>query len=196
MTSTTTTARVAALFGAVTIGAGLLAVGQAGTANASTFPKATVHAEGGLISHDTPSRYGPRTYVFPDRAEVSVDCRVNGTSVDGNRHWYLIATEGSDGTWVSGRYLDVHGKAKPCLTQGIEASTVKSEAGLFRGPSKQDVRTGTLHRGDRVTVRCYTGQNLNEDPTHRRWVLTDKTNWVPASAIKAGKKIPYCSQTS
>lgn len=168
-------------------GAGL-AFTQVAPADAATFPTATVHANGGLIGHITPSRHAPRNDIFGNGSTVSVDCRVQATSVQGNRTWYLISAEG-DADWVSGRYLTVHGHSRQCSHRSIDATARKS-TGLFLGPTRQDVRPGLLESGDRLVVRCYTGS-----PTVSHWMLTEKGHWVKASALQPSSKVPYCSQT-
>jgi hypothetical protein len=187
-----TPVRIAALLGAVLAGATALGVGQTAMADAKTSPDATVHAKGGLVSHITASRYGPRNYVIADGEALHLYCRVKATSVEGNRNWYLVVAEG-DANWVSGRYLELHRKVKSCARDGIDATATK-KAGLFQGASRDDLRIGTLQSGSKLVVRCYTGRRVAGDPTMRRWVFTEKANWVPFSAVRTGKKIPYCWQ--
>lgn len=183
--------RLAGIAGAVATGAAALGLATTATADAATFPKATVHAEGGLIGHIRPSTHGPRNYTFPNGSTVHVDCRVQATSVGGNRTWYLISGEG-EANWVSGKYLTVHGHSQQCSSRSIRATATK-DSGLFQGPTTRDeVPPGAeMLKGDKLTVRCYTGGF-----TTPRWVLTEKSDWVRASALRTNTKIPYCSQTS
>lgn len=181
--------RTAAVLGAVLAGATALGAAQTATADAQGRTDATVHARGGLISHVRPSTHAPRTYVFPDRSAVNLDCRVDATEVDGRDNWYLVSAEG-DANWVSGRYLTLHHKVKKCATRRIDATST-TKTGLFEGPSRDDVRIGTLHRGDSLVVRCFTG---HQDGPVRPWVLTEKSNWVRASAIRTTTTIPYCTR--
>ena len=72
-------------------------------------------------------------------------------------------------------------------------ATATTTTGLFQGASRDDVRIGTLAKGSSLVVRCFTG---HADGTVRPWVLTEKSNWVRASAVKTSQKIPYCSRYS
>lgn len=185
-----TSGRLVAAAGAVITGAAALTALNAHAADAAGFPTATVHADGGLIGHVTPSTHGTRNHTFADGARVSVDCRVHGTSVGGNRTWYLIAGEG-EANWVSGRYLSVHGHSEQCGgTEGTDAVATRA-TGVFAGPTGADIKESTLAKGDHVGVICYTGTEAGPEPV---WMLTDKAHWVRGAALKQVAHIPYCSQ--
>lgn len=186
--------RVAALLGAVLAGATVLGVGQTTTADAANFPKATVHADGGLISHLAPSTEAPRDYVFNDGDRVSVDCRTSGTTVKGNDTWYLIAGEG-DASWVSGRYLDVKGQPEDCGLAVTIPVTVTKQTEVNEGPSSDDVPLDTLSKGDGMEAHCYVDAAATGQP-EQHWVLLSESGWVRSSALDASKAIPYCSQVA
>ncbi|MFJ2175124.1 SH3 domain-containing protein [Streptomyces sp. NPDC087851] len=95
---------------------GTAATGTAASASASTgtaaadSPRAVpgryrgeVVARTGLILRDKPTRASRDIGELPYGAIVRIFCKVEGGSVDGNDHWYLLA----DGSyaWASARYI-------------------------------------------------------------------------------------------
>ncbi|MFI6700696.1 SH3 domain-containing protein [Streptomyces sp. NPDC050509] len=62
-----------------------------------------VVARAGLILRDKPTRAGRDIGELPYGTIVRIFCKVEGGSVDGNDHWYLLA----DGSyaWASARYI-------------------------------------------------------------------------------------------
>ncbi|MFE3599037.1 SH3 domain-containing protein [Streptomyces sp. NPDC059096] len=62
-----------------------------------------VVAKTGLILRDKPTRASRDIGELPYGAIVRIFCKVEGGSVDGNDHWYLLA----DGSyaWASARYI-------------------------------------------------------------------------------------------
>ncbi|SDS99550.1 SH3 domain-containing protein [Microlunatus soli] len=186
--------RLTALAGATLALAAGLGVAHTATADAANFPKATVHADGGLISHRSPSTESPRGYVFDNGTRLSVDCKIDGSTVKGNDDWYLIAAEG-DASWVSGRYLTVHGEPEYCGLAVTAPVTTTERTGVFEGPTKSDTREDTLPKGVGMEAVCYVDSEATGQ-SRQRWVLLSESGWVRASALDASKKIPYCSQTA
>lgn len=183
--------RIAALGGAVAVGAAL-AIGQHTPAEADTYPKATVHADGGLIAHRSPSTHAPRSYLFRDGDRVSVDCRSVGTNVGGNFNWYLVAAEG-DAKWLSGRYLDVSGTPEFCGGDLTVSATTTTSTGAYEGPTTDDLYDESLNKGVGVEVYCYSDSAPVGQPSER-WMLASEIGWIPASDLKTAQKVPYCEQ--
>ena len=80
-----------------------------------------VVAKGGLVGHVRPSRHAPANYTFPNGSKGTLDCRVSGTVVDGNRRWFLVVAEG-DANWVSARYVRSVGPAPEPATRATAPS--------------------------------------------------------------------------
>ncbi|MEE1804593.1 SH3 domain-containing protein [Streptomyces sp. JV176] len=92
-----------------TAATGTAASASTGTAAADS-PRAVpgryrgeVVARTGLILRDKPTRASRDIGELPYGAIVRIFCKVEGGSVDGNDHWYLLA----DGSyaWASARYI-------------------------------------------------------------------------------------------
>jgi hypothetical protein len=107
---------------------GIAAAGGALVAFAATTPavgagqedprksKQTVKGEvvtrTGLILRSAPTRGGAVVRVAPYGEIVSIYCRADGQTVDGDRQWYLLV----DGTWAwgSARYIDAIKTPRTC----------------------------------------------------------------------------------
>jgi hypothetical protein len=146
-----------------------------------------VVAKGGLIGRVRPSTHAPANYTFPQGSKVSLDCKVNGTVVDGNPRWYLVVAEG-DANWVSARYVRNVGPAvEPCdPSDGTFAA--KSTAVLKKrvGPTTADATAGKYAKGKTFRVQCYTDSG-------QKWYFTDGSRWVSAKYVKTSSKVRYCS---
>lgn len=191
--------RIAATSAAVVAGAAL-ALSQHAPAQAhtlpktdpKTYPKATVHADGGLIAHRAPSTHAPHSYVFDDGDRVSIDCRSVGTNVEGNFNWYLVSAEG-DAKWVSGRYLHLEGRPEFCGGDLTVPAVTTASTGAYEGPTKHDLYDESLNKGVGVEVYCYT-DSAPVGQQSQRWALAGEIGWIPASDLKTAKNIPYCQQ--
>jgi hypothetical protein len=146
-----------------------------------------ITAKGGLVGRLRPSTHAPANYTFEKGAEVSLDCRVRGTVVDGNPSWYLVGAEG-DANWVSARYVSVSGPAvQPCdPSDGTYGATAKSALKKRVGPTTADSSAGTYAKGKKFRVQCFTDEG-------QKWYFTDGGRWVSAKYVKTSSKVRFCS---
>lgn len=177
------------ILGAALAGASLLAATSMTATAAPRFVPGTVDANGGLKGRIAPSVHTTAHYLFRDGAKVSIDCRTKGTIVGGNAEWYLIAGEG-DARWVSARYVDLTG-ARPgwCGPDLPISVTITKDTYSHQGPSRSDTKRRLQRAGGGQAVLCYVYTNTSGGA---RWVVTTEDGWVPASAVKSSRTIPFC----
>jgi hypothetical protein len=146
-----------------------------------------VVARGGLVGHLRPSMHAPANYTCPNGSEVTLDCTVQGTVVNGNPRWYLVAAEG-DANWVSARYVrNVGPSPEPCdPSDGTYAARTTAVLKKRVGPTTADSSVGTYARGRTFQVQCYTDSG-------QKWYLTDASRWVSAKYVRTSAQVRYCS---
>jgi hypothetical protein len=146
-----------------------------------------VVAKGGLIGHVRPSTHAPANYTFPNGSEVTLDCKVSGTVVDGNPRWYLVVAEG-DANWVSARYVRNVGPApEPCdPSDGTFSAKTTTVLKKRVGPTTADASAGTYAKGQKFRVQCYTNSG-------QKWYLTETSRWVSAKYVTTSSQVRYCS---
>jgi uncharacterized protein YraI len=149
--------------------------------------KGVVVANGGLVGHLRPSTHAPANYTFPNGSEVTLDCKVSGTVVDGNRRWYLVVAEG-DANWVSARYVGNVGPAPEPCDPSDGTFSAKTTAVLKKrvGPTTADASAGTYTKGQKFRVQCYTDSG-------QKWFLTETSRWVSAKYVGTSSGVRYCS---
>ncbi|WP_152362632.1 hypothetical protein [Microlunatus speluncae] len=178
------------ILGATVAGAGLVAAVSMTAAAAPPFVKGTIDANGGLNGRIAPSVHTSANYLFKDGDKVSIDCRTKGTIVGGNAEWYLISGEG-DANWVSAKYVDLAGAAPDwCGPDESISVTITKDVYSRQGPSTADKKRRLQHPGGQEAL-CYTYTNISGGG---RWVVTTEDGWVPASAVKSSKEIPFCER--
>ncbi|MFJ7997874.1 SH3 domain-containing protein [Streptomyces sp. NPDC096310] len=106
VTAATLATTAAAPAAARTAGDGPAAAAPAPADSSHAVPgryRGEVVARNGLILRDKPTRASRAIGELPYGAIVRIFCKVEGGSVDGNDHWYLLA----DGSyaWASARYI-------------------------------------------------------------------------------------------
>jgi uncharacterized protein YraI len=181
------TARNALTLTAATAAALALPMVPASAAPVEGAAKGVVVAKGGLVGHVRPSTHAPANYTFPNGSEVTLDCKVSGTVVDGNRRWYLVVAEG-DANWVSARYVDNVGPAPEPCDPSDGTFSARTTAALKKrvGPTTADVSAGTYAKGQKVRVQCYTDSG-------QKWFLTETSRWVSAKYVRTSSEVRYCS---
>lgn len=149
--------------------------------------KGVVVAKGGLVGHVRPSTHAPANYTFPNGSQVSLDCKVSGTVVDGNTRWYLVVAEG-DANWVSARYVRNVGPApEPCdPSDGTYAAKTTAVLKKRVGPTTADASAGSYAKGQKLRVQCFTNSG-------QKWYLTDGARWVSAQYVTTSSSVRYCS---
>jgi hypothetical protein len=165
-----------------------LAPATAVTATAvSDTAKGVVTANGGLVGHVRPSTHAPANYTFPKGSEITIDCKVSGTVVDGNPRWYLVVAEG-DANWVSARYVKNVGPGPNPCDPSDGTYSAKTTAALKKrvGPTTADASAGTYAKGKKFRVQCFTNSG-------EKWYLTDGSRWVRAKYVKTSSSVRYCS---
>lgn len=164
-----------------------LPLSTATAAPAEGTAEGIVVAKGGLIGHVRPSTHAPANYTFPNGSEVTLDCKVSGTVVDGNARWYLVVAEG-DANWVSARYVRNVGPGPDPCDPSDGTYSAKATAVLKKrvGPTTADASAGTYANAKKFRVQCYTDSG-------QKWYLTDTSRWVSAKYVKTSSKVRYCS---
>ena len=149
--------------------------------------KGVVVAKGGLVGHVRPSTHAPANYTFPNGSEVTLDCKVSGTVVDGNRRWYLVVAEG-DANWVSARYVENVGPAPEPCDPSDGTFSARTTAALKKrvGPTTADATAGTYAKRQKLRVQCYTDSG-------QKWFLTETSRWVSAKYVRTSSEVRYCS---
>lgn len=181
---------VTRIVGAAVAGAGLMAALAFNATAAPRFVTGTVDANGGLNGRIAPSTHTAKNYLFKNGSKISIDCRTKGTIVGGNAEWYLVAAEG-DANWVSAKYVDLKGPAPRWCGDSGETISVKITKDVYsrQGPSTADKKRRLQHAGGGQEVLCYVYTAAGGS---KRWVVTLEDGWVPASAVRSSKKIPFC----
>lgn len=155
--------------------------------------KGKVIARASLAAHSGPSTSAPHAGKgYKKGAVITLDCNLNGTSVGGNDIWYKV--EGKH-RWVSARYVKNIGSAPiACTAADVPADRgARTTASMTerKGPSTHDRSTGHVGKGKKVQVWCkVTSQKIGGN---RTWYQTSG-DWLSATYVKTGKKVPYCSQ--
>jgi hypothetical protein len=182
-----TTAKAALALTAAVAASFALPLAPAAAAPGDATAKGVVVAKGGLIGHVRPSTHAPANYTFPNGSEISIDCKVSGTVVDGNPRWYLVVAEG-DANWVSARYVkNVGPSPDPCdPSDGTYAAKTTTALKKRVGPTTADASAGTFAKGKKFRVQCFTDSG-------QKWYLTDTSRWVRAKYVKTSTNVRYCS---
>ncbi|XBB70035.1 hypothetical protein ABFU82_12215 [Nocardioides sp. WV_118_6] len=167
-------------------GAGVLALpGTADAAPATTQAQGRVVARTGLVERTAPSSHAATTGRSHRRGAVlTLECKLNGTAVDGNGRWYKI--RGRDG-WVSARYVANIGAAPVDCTAGDWAYEVSVGTVIRQGPSRKDRRIGSLARGTEVDTR-WIARRGGAVAGHRGWVAVNTPSgnrgWISLTNLR------------
>jgi hypothetical protein len=182
-----TTAKTALTLAAALAATLALPLAPASAAPVDPAAEGVVVAKGGLIGRLRPSTHAPANYTFPNGSEVTLDCKVSGTVVDGNPRWYLVVAEG-DANWVSARYVrNVGPSPDPCdPSDGTYSARTTAALKKRVGPTTSDASAGTYAKGQRFRVQCYTDNG-------QKWYLTDASRWVSAKYVRTSSEVRYCS---
>lgn len=168
---------------AIAAGIAIAGLGMATSAEAATSYKGKVTANGGLNIRPAPSTHSGIAGSVAKGKTITIDCKVPGTTVGGNRLWYALS--GKKG-WVSARYVDNIGAApKLCPAFDTEFGVGRTTAVLNQrsGPHFNDSLRGALPKGKKVQVRCYVKSSAGVD-NNFTWYLLDNNNWVSAYYVK------------
>lgn len=135
-------------------------------------------------------RTGPSTELgkagkgYGEGTIISIDCKLNGSTVDGNPRWYKIKGEKS---WVSARYVENIGEAPKSCTAGDWAYEVTKKTSVREGPSTDDKKLGTATVGEEITTRYHVADGEEVDG-NTQWVAVDTGNgnrgWVPVADLE------------
>ena len=141
-----------------------------------------VTAKTGLTVRRAPSTHSKAVDSYKHGEVIGLGCRVPGASVDGNRTWYAMPSDGSGYGYVSARYLKLTGKKPPKCTGNRAHGKATTALSLRTAPNTKDARKGGLAKGDRIDIVCKAvGQRIDGN---NRWYLTTKDHWVSARYIK------------
>ncbi|MFI8219987.1 SH3 domain-containing protein [Streptomyces sp. NPDC085932] len=99
------------------IGGSLIAANPALAADAAApaKPYGTVISPVGVKERALPTTNSAELGVLPHNAQVGLQCKVHGQSIDGNDLWYKLRNKVKDkDAWVSARYVKNTGDVKLC----------------------------------------------------------------------------------
>lgn len=115
---------------------------------------------------------------------ISIDCKLNGTTVDGNPRWYKIKGEKS---WVSARYVENIGEAPKSCIAGDWAYEVTEGTTVREGPSTDDAELDSVKKGEEIKTRYHVKDGESVDG-NTQWVAVDTSDgnrgWVPVAKLK------------
>ena len=126
-----------------------------------------VVASRGLSVRGTPSSHSTRVGLLPAGKRITINCKVSGTDVGGNRWWYLLLGNGET-TWVAARYVANVGPApRLCdhLTTTFRARTT-SPVNVREGAHYLDARTGSMAAG--TTASMFASWRIRSTSSSRR----------------------------
>ncbi|QDP97947.1 hypothetical protein FOE78_20400 [Microlunatus elymi] len=176
----------------LTAAAGVVALGA--TSAQAQESEGKIIAKTGLTVRYAPSTHAKavdsvkRGEVFP------LECKVTGTSVDGNNRWYLLPGDSHGGhEWIAARYVQNIGPAPGwCGTAERFVGKAATAVSVRRGPTTADGRVRTLGKGAGVDLICkLPSQNVNGNSL---WYWTKDHNWVSARYIdNVGRAPNYCN---
>ena len=182
----TTSIRVAGLILATTLAGAAVSASPAHAAGGTGDDQGRVTSKTNLTV-----RYGPTT---ASKAVGSLEpgqyftfvCQIRGSSVDGNRVWYLLPPSLNE--WVSARYVAVVGSTPPdCGTDARFTGTTTTALTQRTGPTRAAAAAGTLARGTKVSIVCklpgqpVAGNALWYSLTNGRWVAARYVSNVGAA---------------
>lgn len=147
-----------------------------------------VTARGGLASRVAPSTHTAKVGHFARGRRITINCKIEGTNVDGNRRWYLVLTRDRR-EWVSARYVRNVGRIPDHCdpSDGFYRPRTTARLNKRQGPSAADRRLGTFRAGDVVLAQCFT-----RDLAGRRWIHTGADHWVSARYVEPVPGLRYC----
>ncbi len=162
----------------------LFVVTPAATVPPWTKYKGKVIAIGGLTIRSAPSTHTSNKGIVANGTTVTIDCKVHGTSVGGNRRWYRL-TNGKG--WVSARYVTNIGSApRYCPiddTAGGGTSHTTAAVNRRQGPHLNDAWFGTLPKGTEIHVICSVKSTARVGGNYTWFLLTDRS-WVTDAYLK------------
>lgn len=155
-------------------------------AAAATSYKGRVIANGGLTIRSAPSIHTSNRGMVAKWATITIACKVDGTSVGGNRLWYRLSNGRG---WVAARYVVNIGAApRYCPSDGTHSADGHPTADLNvrSGPHVNDAKRYTLRKGVWISVTCYVKSTAGVGGNYTWYLLADKA-WVTAAYVK---KVP------
>lgn len=150
-----------------------------------------VTGENGVNVRSAPSIHSEATTSLEKDETVVLECKMRGTSVDGNKLWYAIhgGTE-----WVTARYVENVGTAPKWCPQGdteTAMATATSDLNVREGPTTADQLVGSVPAGDAVEVRCSArSQDIGGD---RTWYATMTGQWVTGAYVELDGGVAECN---
>ncbi|HEY9291838.1 MAG TPA: hypothetical protein VIP98_11210 [Microlunatus sp.] len=176
----------------LTAAAGVMALG-ATSAQAQS-------SEGKIIANTSLSvRYAPSTHAkavdsIKRGKVVPLECKVTGTSVDGNNRWYLLPGDSHGGhEWIAARYVQNIGPVPGwCGTDELFVGRAAAAVSVRKGPNTADTRVRTLAKGAGVDLVCkLQAQKVDGNGL---WYWTKDHNWVSARYVdNVGRAPNYCN---
>ncbi len=176
---------------------GVTAVAAGVSVAGATLPAQAASTEGqvmtaaGLAVRSAPSTHAGKVGLIANHKTFPIECKVRGTSVDGNDLWYSLPPNTNE--WVSARYVRNVGPAPDWCT-GADGSTGKTTAAVTKrkGPATADSAQGSLAKGKTFSITCkvrsqsVSGNNI--------WYFTPDRLWVSARYVtNVGAAPGYCT---
>ena len=138
-----------------------------------------VTANPSLTVRQAPSLFAKSQGLIAKGKTVKVSCKINGTSVGGNKLWYKV----SNTKWLSARYASNVGAAPGWCATSYPFDGVVTTASLSvrMGPTNQDKKVGSVTRHNDVAISCkVSSQNVDGNTL---WYQVGSGKWVSARYV-------------
>lgn len=161
-------------------------------ASASEAPDGRVIAKSGVNVRSLPTTVGYPLSVVKYGKVIPLECKVHGTSIDGNDRWYLLPGSDNGGEWVSARYVDNIGTVPWCGDGKAYVGQTTALVNLRVGPTRAEALAGAVGTDTRVSLVCkLRGESVNGNSW---WYETKNGHWISARYVNnVGKSPAYCS---
>ena len=138
-----------------------------------------VTASPSLTVRQAPSLFAKSQGSIAKGKTVKVSCKINGTSVGGNKLWYRMSST----KWLSARYASNVGAAPGwCATSySFEGVVTTASLSVRMGPTNQDKKVGSVARHNDVSIGCkVSSQNVDGNTL---WYEVGSGKWVSARYV-------------
>lgn len=149
-------------------------------ASAETLAQGRVVASGGVVARSLPTTASEDFGTYAKGEQVTLLCKLRGSTVDGNSIWYRTPSEGS--TWVTARYVENIGAA-PRYCGSSARYTGRTTAALTKreAPTTRTAAHGTIAKGTKITVICkWEGDTVGGNSF---WYHLTDGRWVAARYV-------------
>lgn len=164
----------------------------AASGTAAAPAKGRVVAQGGVTARNLPTPASAGYGTFAAGEQITLLCKIRGSSVDGNDLWYLVPSEGQ--VFVTARYVANVGAPPRYCDGGTRSFVGRTTTTLAKrtAPTTRAAAVGSLAAGTDIGVVCkLTGQSVAGNPL---WYYLHDGRWISARYVtNRGAAPAYCS---